>query len=76
MIKIQNAWLKLYIDNNIDLRKKAKNDIWNISSYYKVFHSKFIRNRNEKKTPQKTKILMNKPVFSGLSILKQSKILK
>ena len=27
MIKIQNAWLKLSIDNNIDLRKKAKNDI-------------------------------------------------
>ena len=31
MIKFnQNDWLKLYIDMNTDLRKKAKNDIENV----------------------------------------------
>ena len=39
-------------------------------SYYKNFHRKFISNRNET-----AEILMNKPVYSGLSILALSKIL-
>ena len=43
-------------------------------SYYKVFHRKFISNRNEKKN-KKTEIPMSKPVYLGLSLLKLSKIL-
>ena len=39
-------------------------------SYYKNFHRKFISSRNET-----AEILMNKPVYSGLSILALSKIL-
>ena len=39
-------------------------------SYYKVFHRKFISNRNEK-----TEIFINKPVSSGLSILELGKTL-
>ena len=38
--------------------------------YYKVFHRKFIGNRNEK-----TEIVMNKPADLRLSILELSKIL-
>ena len=36
-------------------------------SYYKIFHRKCISNKNEK-----TQILMNKPVYLGLSILNLS----
>ena len=38
-------------------------------SYYKVFHRKFISNRNEK-----TEILMNKSVCLGLSIIELSEV--
>ena len=44
-------------------------------SCYKVFHRTSVSNRNEKKKKKKTEILMNKPVYLGLSILKLSKIL-
>ena len=40
-------------------------------SYYKVFPKKSIGNRTEKKT----EILMNKPIYLGLSVLELSKIL-
>ena len=40
-------------------------------SYYKVFHRKCISNRNKKKT----EILINKPLYLGLSILELSKII-
>ena len=40
------------------------------SPYYNVFHRKFISNSNEK-----TVILMNKPVYLGLSILELSIVL-
>ena len=40
-------------------------------SYYKDFHRKSISNRNDKKS----EILINKPVYLGLSILELSKIL-
>ena len=69
---------------NTDLRKKAKNvktchnrkkkklfGVRTKLSYYKVFHRKFINNRNEKKT----EIIMNKPSYLRLSILELSKIL-
>ena len=39
-------------------------------SYYKVFHRRFVSNRNEK---QKKQILVNKSFYLGLSILDQSK---
>ena len=39
-------------------------------SYYKVFHRKFISNKNEK-----TETLMNKLVYLGLLILDLNKIL-
>ena len=39
-------------------------------SYYKIFHKKVISYRNEK-----NEIIMNKPVYLGLSILELSKIL-
>ena len=39
-------------------------------SYYKVFQRKFISNRIEK-----AEIFINRPVYSGLSILEISKIL-
>ena len=39
-------------------------------SYYKIFDGISISNRNEK-----TQILVNKPVYLGLSILELSKIL-
>ena len=41
-------------------------------SFYKVFQITSISNRNEK---NKTEILMNKPVYLGLSILELRKIL-
>ena len=45
-------------------------------SCYKVFHRTSVSNRNGKKKANKqTEILMNKPVYLGLSILKLSKIL-
>ena len=48
-------------------------------SCYKVFHRTSVSNRNGKKKKKKankqTEILMNKPVYLGLSILKLSKIL-
>ena len=44
-------------------------------SCYKVFHRTSVSNKNEKKKKKKTEILMNKPVYLGLSILKLSKIL-
>ena len=39
-------------------------------SYFKVFHRKFISNRNEK-----NRVLMNKPVYLELSVLELIKIL-
>ena len=42
-----------------------------ILSCYKGFHRKAVNNRNKKKT----EILMNKPVFLGLSILQSGKTL-
>ena len=44
----QNALLKLYIDMNIDLWKKAKND-------FQRYFIKFINNRNEKKKEKKNR---------------------
>ena len=49
-------------------------------SCYKVFNRTSVSNRNGKKKKKKkankqTEILMNKPVYLGLSILKLSKIL-
>ena len=42
MIKFnQNAWLKLYIDMNTDLRKKAKNDIENVFFFKLMNNSVF-----------------------------------
>ena len=52
---------------------KKKKELFRIRtklSYYKVFHRKLTGNRNKK-----TEILMNKPVYLGLSILELSKIL-
>ena len=51
-------------------KKKALFSIRTKFSYYKVFHRKSICNRNEKQT----EILMNKLIYSGLSVLDLSKI--
>ena len=51
-------------------QQKEKEGIWCQNQIIKVFHRKFIGNRNEKK-----EMLANKPVHLGLSILELSKIL-
>ena len=55
---------------NLSQQKGEKKliSIRNKLSYYKIFHRKCISNKNEK-----TQILMNKPVYLGLSILNLSK---
>ena len=50
-------------------KKKESFSIRTKFSYYKVFHRKFISNRNEK-----TEILMNKSVCLGLSIIELSEV--
>ena len=63
---------KTEILNLSEQRKKKKLfGVRTALSYYKVFHRKFISNKNEKKT----EIIMNRPVYLGLSILELSKIL-
>ena len=51
-------------------RKKKLFSVRTKLSYWKVFHRISVSNRNEK-----TQILMNKPVYLGLSILQLRKIL-
>ena len=50
-------------------KKKESFSIRTKFSYYKVFHRKFISNRNEK-----TEVLMNKSVCLGLSIIELSEV--
>ena len=106
----QNAWLKLYVDMNTGLRKKAKNDFE--KHFFNVIDNEVFgkttedvkKHRNIKLATRerrknylvsepnyhttrfftenvlaiemkKTEILMNKPVYLGLSILELSKIL-
>ena len=52
---------------------RKKKELFSIKtklSHYKVFHRIYIDSRNEKK-----QLLMNKPVYLGLSVLELSKIL-
>ena len=52
----------------LNLSQQKREDIFSIRiklSYYKIFHRKFISNRNEKKT----QMLMNKLLYLGLSKL-------
>ena len=69
--KIWKMWKNIEILNLS--QEKKEETIWFSTkfSYYKLFHRKFITYRNEKKS----EILMNKPVYLGLSILELSKIL-
>ena len=106
----QNAWLKLYIDINTDLTKKAKKDFE--KDFFKLMNNSVFEKTMENMTKQrdiklvttegrrkylvselnyhttkfftenllaiemkKTQILMNKPVYLGISILELSKIL-
>ena len=57
---------------NIEILKLSQQKEEKITklSFNKIFHRIFIGNRNEK-----TQILMNKPVYLGLSILDWSKTL-
>ena len=62
----QNAWLKSYIIMNRLGKKKAKNDFE--KDFFKLINNAVFRMK-------KMQILMNKPVYLGLSILKLGKIL-
>ena len=62
----QNAWLKSHIIMNRSRKKKAKNDFE--KDFFKFINNTVFRMK-------KMQILMNKPVYLGLSILKLGKIL-
>ena len=62
--------LRKYRDIKLQNIKKKLFGVTTKLSYYKVFHRKYISDRNEK-----TEILFNKPVYLGLSILELSKML-
>ena len=86
VITFIKAWLRPYIDMNRKLRKKCKKQFLKTFSHasewrsfwknhgkffpWTIFIKKHISNRNE----EKTLILMNKPVYLCLSILKTSKL--
>ena len=62
--------LRKYRDIKLQNIKKKLFSVTTKLSCYKVFHRKYISDRNEK-----TEILFNKPVYLGLSILELSKML-
>ena len=62
----QNAWLKSHIIMNRSRKKKAKSDFE--KDFFKFINNTIFRMK-------KMQILMNKPVYLGLSILKLGKIL-
>ena len=62
----QNAWLKSHIIMNRSRKKKAKNDFE--KDFFKFINNTVFRMK-------KMQILMNKPVYLGLSILQLGKIL-
>ena len=63
--------VRKYRDTKLVTTERRRNYLVSEPNYHnKVFHIKFISNRNLKKNPQ---ILMNKSVYLGLSILDLSK---
>ena len=90
MIKFnQKGWLQPYIEMNIKLRKKGKNNFE--KDFFKLMNNevsgksmenvrkpyyhtkKFFTENLLGKEMRKTQIIMNKPVYLGLSILDLSK---
>ena len=63
--------VRKYRDTKLVTTERRRNYLVSEPNYHnKVFHRKFISNKDLKKTPQ---ILMNKPAYLGLSILDLSK---
>ena len=83
----QNTWLKLYIDKNAGLRKKSKKLFWKffflswwimqfLEKLWKMWKNigalKFFTENLIAIAMEKAEILMNKPLYLGISILELS----
>ena len=66
-------WENIEILNLLQQKEEETVCVRTKLSFYKVFHIKFIGNRNEKKKKKKNEMLTNKAVYLGLSILELSK---